>query len=55
MKFEELTLIENQVFTQLLLEEFKRQKREGVKEYLIDKYQIEVRTQEELKKILQGT
>ena len=41
MKIEELTLIENQIYTQLLLEEFKKQRKAGAvnpADFLIDKY-----------------
>lgn len=55
MKFEELTLIENQIYTQILLDEFKRQRKEGAKEpsdFLIDKYLIDNLTKERLKKTI---
>jgi hypothetical protein len=55
MTSEELTLIQNQIYTQLLLDEFKRQRKEGAIEpsdFLIDKYQIDMQTAERLKKIL---
>ena len=54
MTVEEITLIENQIFTQLLLDEFKRQKKAAVIDYLIDKYEIEKKTQDELRKILKN-
>ncbi len=55
MTSDELTLIQNQIYTQILLGEFKRQRKEGAKEnadFLIDKYQIDKMTAEKLKKIL---
>lgn len=52
MTIEEITLIENQIFTQLLLEEFRKQRKEGVTEFLIDKYEIDKKTKERLKKII---
>lgn len=55
MTIEEITLIENQVYTQILLDEFKRQRKEGAKDpsdFLIDKYAIDKLTAERLKKIL---
>lgn len=57
MTIEEITLIENQVYTQILLEEFKKQRKEGAKEpsdFLIDKYAIDKLTAERLKKELGG-
>ncbi len=56
MKVEELILIENQIFTQLLLEEFKAQRKAGAKDpadFLIDKYKIENLTKERLKQFLE--
>ena len=55
MKVEELTLIENQIYTQILLDEFKKQRKAGAKEpadFLIDKYTIDKLTKERLKQIL---
>ena len=55
MKIEELTLIENQIYTQLLLEEFKKQRKAGAvnpADFLIDKYEIDKLTADKLKKIL---
>lgn len=51
----EITLIENQIFTQLLLDEFRKQRKAGAKEptdFLIDKFEIDKQTKERLKKIL---
>ena len=42
MTAEEIVLIQNQVYTQILLEEFKRQRKAGAIEpadFLIDKYE----------------
>jgi len=52
MSVEEITLIENQIFTQLLLDEFRKQRKAGVTEFLIDKYEIDKQTKDRLKKIL---
>lgn len=55
MKVEELTLIENQIYTQILLDEFKKQRKAGAKEpadFLIDKYLIDNLTKERLKKVI---
>jgi hypothetical protein len=55
MTQEELKLIENQIYTALLLEEFKRQRKDGAihnADFLIDKYTIDKKTAEELRKYL---
>jgi len=55
MNADEITLIENQIYTQILLDEFKKQRKEGAiapSDFLIDKYQIDKLTTEKLKKIL---
>ena len=57
MTEEEITLIQNQVFTQILLDEFKRQRKEGAKidsDFLLDKYAIDKLVAERVKKILAG-
>lgn len=55
MTIDEINLIQNQIYTQLLLDEFKKQRKAGVVEpadFLIDKYKIDTLTAEKLKKIL---
>ncbi len=55
MTSEEVTLIQNQIYTQILLDEFRQQRKAGAKEpadFLIDKYEIDKLTAEKLKKIL---
>ena len=52
MTVEEMTLIENQIFTQLLLDEFRKQRKAGVTEFLIDKYEIDKQVKDRLKKII---
>jgi hypothetical protein len=54
MNAENVILIENQIFTQIVLEEFKRQKREGITDFLIDKAEIERKVKEKLKQVLTG-
>jgi hypothetical protein len=58
MTIEEINLIQNQIYTQLLLDEFKKQRKSGAVEptdFLIDKYEIDKLTAEKLKKILLDT
>ncbi len=55
MNIEEVTLIQNQIYTQLLLDEFKKQRKAGAinpSDFLIDKYQIDKLTAEKLKIML---
>ncbi len=55
MTSEEVTLIQNQIYTQILLDEFRRQRKAGANapaDFLIDKYEIDKLTNERLKKIL---
>ncbi len=55
MTAEEIVLIQNQVYTQILLEEFKRQRKAGAIEpadFLIDKYEIDKLTADRLKQML---
>lgn len=44
--------IENEIFTKIVMDEFRKQKAAGVKEYLLDKYAIDKETKERLRKIL---
>ena len=52
MTEKEIIQIENEVFTKIVMDEFKKQRAEGVKEYCLDKYEIDKRTKEKLTKIL---
>jgi hypothetical protein len=56
MTAQELSLIENQVYTKILIEEFRKQRKEGIideKDFLIDKYAIDKLTNEKLRKVLE--
>jgi len=52
MTVEELTRIENEIFTKLVIDELKQQRAEGKTEFLLDKYHIEKTTQERVRKFL---
>lgn len=52
MTEKEIIQIENEIYTKLVMDEFKRQRAEGIKDYLLDKYQIDKETKERLKKML---
>jgi hypothetical protein len=52
MTVEEIIRIENEVYTKIVMDEFKRQRAEGVKEYLLDKYKIDQATKERVKQLL---
>lgn len=55
MSAEEIILIHNQVFTQILLDEFKKQRKHGAKlesDFLIDKYTIDRLVAERVRLIL---
>lgn len=52
MTEKEIIQIENEIYTKIVMDEFKRQRSEGVKEYLLDKYEMDRLTKERLKKIL---
>ena len=49
MSPEELTQIENEVFTKLVIDELKKQRAEGKTEFLLDKYSIDRITKERVK------
>lgn len=44
---------ENEIFTRLVIETLKQQRADGIKDFLLDKYEIDRITKEKLKKILQ--
>ncbi|MCB9064117.1 MAG: hypothetical protein H6551_03125 [Chitinophagales bacterium] len=52
MSPEELTQIENEVFTKLVIDELKKQKAEGKTEFLLDKYEIDIITKDRLKEFI---
>ena len=52
MTEKEIIQIENEIYTKLVMDEFKRQRAEGIKDYLLDKYQIDKETKDRLKKML---
>ncbi len=52
MTDQELTQIENEIFTKLMIDLLKQQRAEGKKEFLLDKYEVDRMTKERLKKIL---
>ena len=52
MTEQEIIQIENEIYTKIVMDEFKRQRTAGVKEYLLDKYEIDRLAREQLKKIL---
>ncbi|MBL7837025.1 MAG: hypothetical protein JNM67_05885 [Bacteroidetes bacterium] len=52
MTEQEIIQIQNEVYTKIVMDEFKRQRAEGVKEYLLDKYEIDKLTKEKIKQIL---
>lgn len=52
MTEQEIIQIQNEVYTKIIMDEFRRQRAEGVKEYLLDKYEMDRLTKERLKQIL---
>jgi len=52
MTEKEIIQIENEIYTKIVMDEFRRQKAEGVTEYLLDKYEMDRLTKEKLKNIL---
>ena len=54
MTEKEIIQIENEIFTKLVIDTLKQQRTDGVaiKDYLLDKYEIDRITKERLKKIL---
>ena len=51
---EEITQIQNEVFTKIVMDELKRQKAAGTKieDYILDKYEIDKQTTLKLKQML---
>lgn len=52
MTEKEIIQIENEIYTKIVMDEFRKQKASGVKEYVLDKYEMDRLTKERLKKIL---
>jgi len=54
MTEKEIIQIENEVFTQIIMDELRRQKAAGtaINDYLLDKYALEQATQEKVRQIL---
>lgn len=54
MTEDEVTRIENEVFTKIIMDELQRQKKAGtaIGDYVLDKYEIDQLTKERLKKML---
>ncbi len=52
MTAEEITLIENEIFTKLVIDLLKQQRAEGKTEFLLDKFLVDSTTKERLKKLL---
>lgn len=50
---EEIAQWENEIFTKLVIDDLKRQKAEGKTEFLLNRFEIEQQTKEQLKKMLQ--
>lgn len=48
----EITLIQNQIYTKLVIDLLKQQRADGIKEFLLDKYEVDKMTKERLKKVL---
>ena len=56
MNADELTLIQNQIFTKLVIDLLKEQRTNGigVNDYLLDKYEVDQLVKEKLKEYLAG-
>lgn len=54
MTEKEILQIENEIFTKLVIDTLKQQRADGIKDFLLDKYDVEKETRERLKNILQG-
>jgi|GEM_PF-5976760 len=55
MSPEELTQIENEIFTKLVIDMLKQQRTEGKTDFLLDKFEVDKITKERLKKmVLEG-
>jgi len=48
----EITQWQNEIFTRLVIDELKKQRAEGKKEFLLDKYEVDRITKERLVKLL---
>ena len=48
----EIIQIENEIFTKLVIDLLKQQRANGIKDFLLDKYEVDKETKERLKKIL---
>lgn len=48
----EIIQIQNEIFTKLVIDTLKEQRNKGIKDFLLDKYEIDRITKERLKKIL---
>lgn len=52
MTVEEITQIENEIFTKLVIDLLKQQRAEGKKDFLLDKFKVDELTKERLKAFL---
>lgn len=52
MQVEQIIKIENEIFTQLVIEKLKEQRANGITEFLLDKSEIDKITSERLRKII---
>ena len=52
MTEKEIIQIENEVYTKIVMDEFKRQRAAGIKEYVLDKYEMDRLTKERVRQIL---
>ncbi len=48
----EIIQIENEIFTKLVIDLLKQQRTDGIKEFCLDKYEVDRQTKERLKKLL---
>jgi hypothetical protein len=52
MTEKEIIQIENEIFTKLVIDLLKQQRANGIKDFLLDKYEVDKETKERLKKML---
>ncbi len=52
MTEKEIIQIENEIFTKLVIDTLKQQRADGIKDFLLDKYEMDRITKERLKQIL---
>lgn len=52
MTEKDIIQIQNEIYTKIIMDEFRKQKAAGVTEYLVDKYEMDKLTAERLKKVL---